>query len=69
MPTTPNPQTIRGALNAPDWVAVMNDEINNLRRINVFKEVPRPKNKGIITPRWIFRRKFENRILIKYLDS
>ena len=42
------------------------DEINNLRRLSVFQEVPCPTNKNVITPRWVFRRKFENRTLIKY---
>ena len=61
-PMTPNPQTIR----TNHWVAAMHDEINNMRRLNVFEDVPRPKYKNIITPQWIFRCKFENGMLIKY---
>ena len=37
-----------------------------MRRLDVYKEVPRPKNRNIITPKWVFRRKFENGILIKH---
>jgi len=39
----------------------MDDEINNIRRLAVFREVPRP-----ITPKWVFRRKFENGTLVKH---
>jgi hypothetical protein len=68
-PTTPDPQTVREALAAPDaneWTAAMDDEINNMRRLGVFKEVPRPIDKNVITPQWVFRRKFENGALIRY---
>ena len=68
-PTTPDPQTVNEALKAPDaneWIAAMNIEIENMRHLGVFREIPRPDNKNIITPRWVFHRKFENGILIKY---
>jgi len=68
-PTTPNPLTVHEAFSAPDaneWTAAMDDEINNMRRLNVFKEVPRPKAHNIITPKWVFRRKFEDGILVKH---
>jgi len=66
--TTPDPQTTRDALRAPDandWRAAMDAEIDNMRRLNVFKEVPRPSGKNI-TPKWVFRRKYENGSLTKY---
>ena len=44
----------------------MDAEIDNMRRLNVFKEVPRPSGKNIITPKWVFRRKYENGSLTKY---
>ena len=68
-PATADPQTTREALKAPDandWMAAMDAEIENMRRLNVFKEVPRPSNKNIITPIWVFRRKYENGTLIKH---
>ena len=68
-PATPNPLTIHEAHNAPDaneWMAAMDDKINNMRRLAVFREVPHLKNHNIITPKWVFWRKFENGILIKH---
>ena len=68
-PATPNPMSIHEAHNAPDandWMAAMDDEINNMRRLAVFKEVPKPKNRNIITPKWVFRRKFEDGTLVKH---
>jgi len=56
-PTAPDPQTIPEALTAPD---ANDDEINNMRRLSVFTWVPLPTNENITTPRWVFRRKFEN---------
>ena len=68
-PTTPNPQTVCEALNEPDatgWTTAMDDEINNMRRLAVFREVPRPRDRNITTPKWVFRRKFENGTLFKH---
>ena len=69
MLTTPNPRTVCEALSEPDaneWTAAMDNEINNMRCLNVFKVVPRPKDHNVITPKWVFRRKFENGTLAKY---
>jgi hypothetical protein len=54
-PSTPDPRTIQDALGAPDaneWRAAMDTEIDNMRRLNVFRSVPRPPDTNIITPRW-----------------
>ena len=67
--STPDPKSVRDALNAPDadeWRAAMDAEIDNMCRDKVFKEVPRPHNTNIITPCWVFHRKFENGALVKY---
>jgi len=40
---TPTPATP----DANDWIAAMDAEVNNMRRLNVFKEVPRPINRNI----------------------
>jgi len=43
MPMTPNPRTVCEVLSEPDtneWTAAMDDEINNMHHLNVFKEVP-----------------------------
>jgi Reverse transcriptase (RNA-dependent DNA polymerase) len=68
-PSTPDPRTIRDALDAPDandWHAVMDIEIENMRCLSVFKTVPRPPDMNTITPRWVFHRKFENGALVKH---
>ena len=51
---------------ANDWTAAMDAENENMHRINLFKEVPCPSDKNIVTPPWVFRRKFENGMLIKH---
>ena len=53
-PTTPDPQTTREPLRAPDandWMAAMDAEIDSTPRLNVFKEVLRPNGKNIIAPK------------------
>jgi len=47
-------------------MAALDDEIDNVRHLNVFKEVPRPNGKNIIMPKWVFRRKYENGSLTKH---
>jgi len=37
-----------------------------MRRLAIFREVPRPRDHNIITPKWVFRRKFENGTLVKH---
>ena len=52
-PTTPDLRTSREALRAPaanDWTAAMDAEIDDMQHFNVFKEVPRPNCKNIVTP-------------------
>ena len=44
----------------------MDAEIDNMRRLNAFKEVPCPNSKNIITPKWVFRHKYENSSLTKH---
>jgi hypothetical protein len=44
----------------------MDVEINNMRRLNVYKVVPYPSDTNIITPRWVFHRKFEDGTLTKH---
>jgi Reverse transcriptase (RNA-dependent DNA polymerase) len=43
----------------------MDAEIDNMCHFNVFREVPRPKDKNIITARWVCQYKFENGQLVK----
>jgi Reverse transcriptase (RNA-dependent DNA polymerase) len=67
--STPDPHTIREALEAPDadeWRAVMDTEIGTLRHLNVFRMVPRLNHKNVITPKWVFHQKFEDSQLVKH---
>ena len=68
-PSAPDPRTIRDALDAPDaneWRTAMDINIENMRRLSVFKTVPRPPDTNIITPRCVFHRKFKNGALVKH---
>ena len=44
----------------------MDNEITNMLHLGVFREIPRPDDKNIITPKWVFRRKFEDGLLVKH---
>ena len=39
---------------ANDWMAAMDAEIENMRCLNVVKEVLCPSDKNIIMPKWVF---------------
>jgi len=55
--TTPDPITTREGLIVPDtnnWAAAIGAEFNNMRLINVFRQVSRPKDKIAIIPHEIF---------------
>jgi Reverse transcriptase (RNA-dependent DNA polymerase) len=41
----------------PNWIIVMQLELNQFERNKVWELVPRPKNKGIIGTKWVFRNK------------
>ena len=42
------PKKVEEALEDPDWVIAMQEELNQFERQKVWKLVPRPKNKSII---------------------
>ena len=50
---------VEDALNDPDWVVAMQDELNQFERHNVWKLVPRSKGKSIIGIKWVFRNKLD----------
>jgi hypothetical protein len=47
---------VEDALKDLDWVVVMQEELNNFKRNEVWNLVPRP-NQNIIGTKWIFRNK------------
>ena len=51
------PNRIDEALNDPDWVNAMHEELNNFTRNEVWELVPRPKNYNVIGTKWVFRNK------------
>jgi Reverse transcriptase (RNA-dependent DNA polymerase) len=41
----------------PDWIIAMQLELNQFERNKVWELVPKPKNRGIISTKWVFRNK------------
>ncbi|KAL6323600.1 hypothetical protein AAG906_039191 [Vitis piasezkii] len=49
-----------------NWMIVMQEELNQFERSEVWKLVPRPQNQSVIRTRWVFRNKMdENGIIIR----
>ena len=53
------PKVIEDALKDADWVLAMQEELNQFERNNVWKLVPKPKNRTIVGTRWVFRNKVD----------
>ena len=53
------PKKIEEALTDPDWVVVMQEELNQFEHQKVWKLVPRPQNRKVIDTRWVFRKKLD----------
>ena len=51
------PTNIDEALEDPDWVMAMQEEINNFTRNEVWVLKERPQDKNIIGTKWVFRNK------------
>jgi hypothetical protein len=47
---------VEQALEDPDWIIAMEEELNNFKRNEVWEFVPRPK-KNVIGTKWVFRNK------------
>jgi hypothetical protein len=50
------PFRVEEALQDPDWVLAMQEELNNFRRNEVWSLVPRPKQ-NVVGTKWVFRNK------------
>jgi transposase InsO family protein len=50
------PFRVEEALQDPDWVLAMQEELNNFKRNEVWSLVPRPKQ-NIVETKWVFRNK------------
>ena len=52
------PQKVYEALEDPDWLNDMHEELNNFEYNNVWRLVPRPTgNHNVIGTKWIFKNK------------
>jgi hypothetical protein len=51
------PKRVYEALNDPDWVISMQEELNNFTRNEVWELVERPENHNVIGTKWVFRNK------------
>jgi hypothetical protein len=51
------PKHVDEALNDPDWVISMQEELNNFTRNKVWELVERPKNHNVIGTKWVFQNK------------
>jgi hypothetical protein len=50
------PFKVEEALQDPDWVLAMQEELNNFKRNEVWSVVPRPKQ-NVVGTKWVFRNK------------
>ncbi|KAL8136224.1 hypothetical protein AgCh_010717 [Apium graveolens] len=54
------PKKVEDALKDADWVIAMQEELNEFERNEVWKLVPRPKNRSIVGTKWVFRNKTDS---------
>ena len=60
------PQKVADALNDPDWVIAMQEELNQFERLKVWRLVPSIPGKSVIGTKWIFKnKKDENGVIIR----
>jgi hypothetical protein len=61
------PQKVFEALEAPDWVEAMHEELNNFKRNRVWSLVEKPKDcRNVIGTKWVFENKQDvNGILVR----
>ncbi|KAG8068859.1 hypothetical protein GUJ93_ZPchr0005g15577 [Zizania palustris] len=58
------PKHVDEALNDPDWVNAMHEELNNFERNKVWTLVERPKEHNVIGTKWVFRNKQDENGLV-----
>ncbi|KAI3758589.1 hypothetical protein L6452_06156 [Arctium lappa] len=51
------PTKVYKALEHPDWIIAMQEELNQFDMLKVWRLVPRPKGKSVIGTKWIFKNK------------
>jgi hypothetical protein len=40
-----------------DWIAAMNEELDQIEKNNTWELVPRPSDKNVIGSKWVFKNK------------
>nr|GEY56041.1 reverse transcriptase domain-containing protein [Tanacetum cinerariifolium] len=58
------PANVVEALRDADWVSVMQKELDQFKRLKVWRLVPRPKGKSVIKTKWIFKNKKDESSLV-----
>ena len=60
------PKTFKEANNEENWICAMQEELDQFTRNNVWELVPKPKDRMIISTKWIFKNKrYENGNVIR----
>jgi hypothetical protein len=62
------PLTVEQALEDPDWIIAMEEELNNFKRNEVWELVPRPKQ-NVIGTKWVLRNKEQGKARWQGLHS
>ena len=53
------PKNIREALEEPDWIIAMQEELAEFKRNKVWRLIPKPRGHTIVGTRWVFRNKVD----------
>ena len=53
------PKKVDEALEDPDWVIAIHEELIQFERQKVWKQVPRPKDNSVIGTKWVFTNKLD----------
>jgi hypothetical protein len=60
------PTRIEEALDDPDWVNAMHEELNNFAHNEVWELVKKPSDHNVIRTKWVFRNKQdENGVILR----
>ncbi|GLJ25519.1 hypothetical protein SUGI_0488560 [Cryptomeria japonica] len=55
------PKIVKEAFNSEDWINAMTEEIDQIKKNDTWTLVPRPKDKNVISTKWIFRNKLNEK--------
>nr|GEX95390.1 retrovirus-related Pol polyprotein from transposon TNT 1-94 [Tanacetum cinerariifolium] len=58
------PDNVAEALRDADWVSAMQEELDQITRLKVWRLVPRPEGKYVIKTKWIFKNKKDESSLV-----